>query len=173
MARKASALEKKGELDEAHKVYTAALLENNDSQIKDALKRLEKVKKEAAAKAYINPEMSEAHKVKGSELFKAGDFPGAIKEYDEGLRRDPKNIAIYTNRAQAFIKLMEPNQGLRDADKALEIDPTFIKAWIRKGTCHQMMKEYHKAMEAFDKGLNLDPNSKECQEGKAKTIQLI
>lgn len=36
-----------------------------------------------------------------------------------------------------------------------------------------MMKEYHKALEAFDKGLNLDPNSKECTEGKMKTISLI
>lgn len=154
-------------------MYANALLENNDSTIKDAMKRLEKVKKEVEAKAYINPEIAEAHKAKGTEFFKAGNFPGAIKEYDEGLRRDPKNVAIYCNRAQAFIKLMEPNQGLKDADKAIEIDPSFVKAWVRKGTCHQMMKEYHKAMEAFDKGLALDSNSKECQEGKMKTINLI
>jgi len=36
-----------------------------------------------------------------------------------------------------------------------------------------MMKEYHKAMEAFDKGLLIDPMSKECQDGKAKTVNLI
>jgi stress-induced-phosphoprotein 1 len=36
-----------------------------------------------------------------------------------------------------------------------------------------MMKEYHKAMDAFDKGLALDSSSKECQEGKMKTINLI
>jgi len=82
-------------------------------------------------------------------------------------------VAIYCNRSQAYIKLMEPNQGLKDADKALEIDPKFVKAWVRKGTCHQMMKEYHKAMEAFDKGLAIDASSKECQEGKMKTINLI
>lgn len=69
--------------------------------------------------------------------------------------------------------MMEPNQGLKDADKAIEIDPSFVKAWVRKGTCHQMMKEYHKAMEAFDKGLALDGNSRECQDGKMKTINLI
>lgn len=46
MARKASALEKSGQIDEALKVYAAALLENNDSTIKDAMKRLEKVRKE-------------------------------------------------------------------------------------------------------------------------------
>jgi len=28
-------------------------------------------------------------------------------------------------------------------------------------------------MEAFDKGLLIDPMSKECQDGKAKTVNLI
>jgi len=122
MGRKASALEKKGEFVEALKVYQAALLENNDSSIKDAMKRLEKNKKEKEITDYIKPEMAEAHKVAGTELFKAGNYPGAVKEYDEGLRRDPKNCAIYTNRAQAYIKLMEPNQAMKDAEKALAID---------------------------------------------------
>jgi stress-induced-phosphoprotein 1 len=137
------------------------------------MKRLEKAKKEAEAKAYLNPDIAEAHKVKGSEYFKAGNFPAAIKEFDEGIRRDPTNTAIYSNRSFAYIKLMEPAAGLKDANKALEIDPTFVKAWARKGNCHQLMKEYHKAMEAFDKGLNLDPTSKECNEGKMKTMNLI
>jgi len=99
MARKASALEKKGQMEDALEVYRKALLENNDPTIKQSMKNLEKAKKDAEAKAYINPEIAEAHKAKGGELFKAGDFPGAIKEYEEGLRRDPKNVAIYCNRA--------------------------------------------------------------------------
>lgn len=107
------------------------------------------------------------------ELFKAGQFPAAIKEFDEGLRRDPKSKAIYSNRCAAYIKLMEPATALKDADKALEIDPTFVRAWARKGTCHQMMKEYHKALEAFDKGAAIDPASKECIEGKQKTMMLV
>jgi len=137
------------------------------------MKRLEKVKKESEAKAYINPEIAEAHKNAGTELFKNGDFPGAIKEFDEGLRRDPLNTALYSNRSAAFIKLLEPAQGLRDASKALELDPKFVKAWARKGTCHQLLKEYHKAIDAFDKGLMIDPSSRECLEGRQKTVNLI
>jgi stress-induced-phosphoprotein 1 len=72
------------------------------------MKRLEKIKKDSDAKAYLNPEIAEAHKNAGIELFKKGDFPGAIKEFDEGLRRDPKSVALYSNRAAAFIKLLEP-----------------------------------------------------------------
>lgn len=99
MARKASALEKKGDYDQALKVYSDALLENNDGSIKDSMKRLEKVKKDQEAKAYINPEIAEAHKLEGGKFFKEGKFPQAIKEYDEGMRRDPRNVAILCNRA--------------------------------------------------------------------------
>jgi stress-induced-phosphoprotein 1 len=47
--------------------YAASLLENHDPTVKDAMKRLEKTKKEAEAKAYLNPEIAEAHKEKGIE----------------------------------------------------------------------------------------------------------
>lgn len=173
LARKASAYEKWGKIDVALETYSRALLENNDPSIKDSMKRLEKLKKELEAKAYLNPDIAEEHKRKGGELFKEGKFPDAIKEFDEGLRRDPTNVAIYTNRSQCFIKLMEPAQALKDANKAIELNPKFVKGWVRKGTCHQMMKEYHKALEAFDKGLQIEPDSKECQEGRMKTINLI
>jgi stress-induced-phosphoprotein 1 len=47
--------------------YAASLLENHDQTVKDSLKRLEKTKKDAEAKAYLNPEIAEAHKEKGIE----------------------------------------------------------------------------------------------------------
>ena len=47
---------------------------------------------------YIDPEKAEEHREKGNELFQKGDFPSAIKEYTEGLRRDPKSVKIFSNR---------------------------------------------------------------------------
>lgn len=138
-----------------------------------ALTKAKNTKKEVQDKAYINPEIAEQHREKGNELFKQGTYPAAIKEYDEGLRRDPKAVAIYSNRCATYIKLMEFNQALKDADKCLALDPKFVKAYARKGTCHHFMKEYHKALKAFDDGLKLDPNSKDCKEGKNKTMMTI
>lgn len=173
MARKANAQMKQGNLNESIETYNAALLENNDSHIKDAMKRVERLFKDEQAKAYIDPVKATEHKDKGVEFFKAANFPAAIKEFEEGLRRDPKSKAIFANRAATFIKLMEPNQALKDCDKALELDPSFVKVWARKATCHHMMKEYHKAIKACDDGLKIDPSSKELQETKQKTMMTI
>lgn len=157
IARKANALLQMGKVDESIEHYQKALLENNDHGIKMSLTKAQNIKKEQDAKAYINPEIAEQHREKGNELFKDGKFPDAIKEYNEGLKRNPDSVSLYSNRCAAYIKLMEINTALKDADKCIELDPTFIKAYSRKGTCHHLMKEYHKAMKAFDDGLKIDP----------------
>merc|ERR1740139_1269260 len=111
------------------------------------MKNVTKEKTKRDQLAYPDPVKAEQHKDAGNLLFKAGDFPGAIKEFNEGLKRDPVNKFLYSNRSFAYIKLMEPTSAMKDADKALELDPLFVKAWARKGTCHQLHKEFHKAME--------------------------
>ena len=121
-----------------------------------------KAKNKWDAEQYIDPAKAEEHKVQGNDKFKAGDFPGAIKEFDEGIKRDPKNIALYSNRCMALLKLNTPVDALKDADKCLELDPKFIKAYARKGNCHVLLREYHKAMRAFEQGLELDPSNAEC-----------
>jgi len=137
------------------------------------LQKAQKAKKDADALSYIDPAIAEEHRLKGNELFKEGSYPKAIKEYEEGLRRDPSAVAIFSNRCATYIKLMEFNTALKDADKCLELDPKFVKAYARKGTCHHFMKEYHKALKSFEDGLNIDPANKDCLDGKNKTMMAI
>jgi len=132
-----------------------------------------KQKSKYEAEQYLDADKGEEHKTAGNALFTKGDFPGAIKEFDEGVRRDPKNKAIYSNRCQAFIKLNAPVDALKDAEKCLELDPKFVKAYAKKGNCHCLMREYHKAMRAFEQALEIDPNNKDCLDGKQKTLYSI
>lgn len=137
------------------------------------LQKAQKLKRETDASAYVDPEVAEAHRLKGNELFKEAKYPAALKEYDEGVRRNPTAVPIYSNRCATLIKLMDVTAALKDAEKCLTLDPNFIKAYARKGTCHHLMKEYHKAMKAYDDGLKLDPQNNECLQGKNKTMATI
>ena len=136
IARKALALSKLGKLEESLQAYDEALLENNHYDIKEARKKVEKAKKEAETLAYINPEIAEQHKARGNELFTGGDFVNALKEFNEGVKRDPSNKFLYSNRCACLLKLMDPVSALKDAEHAIKLDPKFVKAWARKGTCH-------------------------------------
>jgi len=104
-------------------MFKDALLENNDNSIRDNLKKCEKLKKDNDEKKYIDPAIAEEHKKKGDDLYKKNDFPGAIKEYSEGIKRDPTNKAIYSKSMLDLHKVMEFGCALKDAEKCLEIDP--------------------------------------------------
>ena len=119
---------------------------------------------------YINLEIAEEHRKKGNELYEQGNYPAAVKEYTEGLRRDPNSKSIFSNRSAAYIKLMDFNDALKDAEKCLSIDPNFVKAYARKGTIHHLMKEFHKALGAYEQGLKIDPENRDCKEGKIKVM---
>lgn len=126
-----------GKLDESIAIYNEALLEHNNYDIKEAKKKVEKFKKEHEDKAYINPEIAEQHKIKGNDLFQAGKFVDALKEYDEAVKRDPINKALYSNRSACLLKLMDPVRALKDAEYCIKLDGKFVKGWARKGTAHQ------------------------------------
>jgi len=173
LARKASAYAQMEKYDQALHWYQQSLLENNDPKVKDEVKKIEKLKKEQEAKNYINPEISEQHRLKGNELYGQGKYPEAIKEYEEAIRRNPSDARLYANKATALMKLMEYPSAMKDIDKCLELDPTYVKAWAKKGVIHFQMKEYHKAVEAYEKGLKVDPENEECKKGLEKTKMTI
>jgi len=68
-----------------------------------------------------------------------------MKEYEECVKRDPKNPKYYFNRGLCYVKLMEFPSGIRDFNKCISLDKNYIKAYTKKADCHYMMQEYHKA----------------------------
>lgn len=157
-------------LDDAIEAYNKSQVEDYSDKTKSALKKIEQLKKVEDAKAYINPEKSEEHKLKGNEFFAAGKWIDAIAEYSEALKRNPDNYKVYSNRAACYTKLMDWTRGLEDCEKCLSYDSKFVKAYIRKGKIQHFLKQYHKALETFNQGLEIDPSASELLEAKRETM---
>ncbi len=56
--------------------------------------------------------------VRGKGKFEMGDFPGAIADYDEAIRLDPKDAAAYNNRGIAKRNLKDETGAKADFDEA-------------------------------------------------------
>ena len=86
-------------------------------EVYDKLKKAKAELKTQEAAAYRDADKAVEAKDRGNEAFKAGDFPKAVAEYSEAIKRDPDNPTYYANRAAARTKLMDCSSALEDCDK--------------------------------------------------------
>ena len=166
--RKGNAYMQLKEYQKAVEEYEKSLLKLHDPAIKDAIKNAKKLLDEKIAQDYLDPVKAEEHREKGNVLFREGKFSDSIKEYNEGLKRNPKSSVLYFNRGLALMKVLDYKGSMNDMDSCIALDPKYIKAYIKKAHIFVMQKELHKAISLFEKGLELEPGNAECIEGLQK-----
>jgi len=171
--RCAKAYQKKRELGQAIEMCKAAQLESYSKDTQRLLKSLELEKKKRDTLDYQDSDKAEEAKQRGNSFFREKKFPQAIAEYEEAVKRAPKDAAIRNNLSAALTKIMDFNGAKTQIEKALELDPNYTKAWARKGDIEYAFKEYHKALESYKKGLELEPENASCKEGLRKVQQQI
>ncbi|CAE6971210.1 unnamed protein product [Symbiodinium natans] len=94
LTRMASVYEKQGKYDEAIEMYGKALTEDNNRTTRNAMRDCERAKEKHEKEAYLDPAKAEEHREKGNEYFKDKKYVEAKAEYDEGLKRNPKDLGI-------------------------------------------------------------------------------
>ena len=175
-ARVGSAYEKKGDLTNAIANYQKSLTEHRTPDVVNKLRLAEKNKIEGARQAYIDPEKAEAARELGNQKFKESDWPGAVEAYTEMTKRAPEDPRGYSNRAAAFIKLLEFPSAIEDCDKAIKKDPKFVRAYIRKAQAYFGMREYSKCLDACTEASEVDvtkANLKEIEAQQQKALQAM
>ena len=60
-----------------------------------------------------------------------------LRSYDDGIKRNPKDAKLYSNRAACLNKLGAAPDALKDLDKCLELDPKFVRAYARAAGCEE------------------------------------
>lgn len=171
--RIAAAHQKKNDLPASIKAYGKALMEVQDKAVERKMKNLELEHKKLEKQQYVNPELGLLAKEKGNTAFREGNFPAAIAEYEDAVKRDPTNAPYHNNLAAAYLKMGVFNDAKKSVEKALELDKTYVKAWAKKGDIEFFMKEYHKSMDSYKAGLVLEPDNSLCKQGLQKTMMKV
>lgn len=77
----------------------------------------------------------------GERALAKGDFQGAEEAFSQGLRSDPKDIALHLGRAWARRGLGRPNEALTDLEECLRLEPHHRGAGYLRALCRAALGE--------------------------------
>ncbi|BDA48105.1 Amidase 1 [Coccomyxa sp. Obi] len=107
-------------------------------------------------------EEAETHKAAGNEFFKAGSYEDAVKAYSRAIELNPDNPVYYSNRAMAYLQIMQFAEAEADCDKALKREIS-VKTLLRRGTARRGKHDLEGARADFKQVLSLEPKNRQAR----------
>uniref|UniRef100_A0A8C1TB45 Tetratricopeptide repeat domain 12 n=1 Tax=Cyprinus carpio TaxID=7962 RepID=A0A8C1TB45_CYPCA len=105
----------------------------------------------------------------GSEAF---DYETAVRLYTGGLDQLRDMQALYTNRAQAFIKLKRYKEAISDCEWALRCNEKCIKAYVHMGKSHLALKDFKQSRICSRKFLEMEPQRETMVKAYLRQVDL-
>ena len=120
---------------------------------------------------------AEREKLCGNQSFTNGEYAQAAVHYtmaidlantaDSQSTQFPQPVnpilhACYSNRAQCFLKLGQPEKALEDSNMCIKTKPDFVKGHFRRGIALHALGRYREALPSLGKAQELeDPKKKQ------------
>ena len=87
-----------------------------------------------------------------------GDYPQAIKDFDEAIRIKPEYAEAYYNRGLAHKALGNAGQAIADYSRAIRIKPNMAEAYNNRGNAYGESGDCNLALMDFNAALEIRPS---------------
>jgi tetratricopeptide (TPR) repeat protein len=86
---------------------------------------------------------------------RTGDTSGALADFRQALRLNPRDHEAYDYRADLFVAMGEDRKALADYNKATELNPGYVAAYVGRGRIYLRRGDRMLAGAEFKKALSL------------------
>ena len=117
--------------------------------------------------------IDEVEREHGNQCFRRHEWTQAIRNYTRSIGFNPSNVASYSNRAMAYLKLKAFQDSEADCCAALDIDPLHVKSLLRRATARNALGRHKAAFLDITKVFKLDSNNRQAAALHDKTRELI
>lgn len=128
-------------------------------------------KKAAAAPESASEKETPAPAVDASYYYKQGyansqskDHDGAIANYTEALKLDPKLVYALIARGSAYYSKGDYQSAVEDYSRSIELEPNDAGVFNNRGNAYRKMGNYDMARADYEAALRIDPNNAEAKE---------
>ncbi|KAL4857231.1 Small glutamine-rich tetratricopeptide repeat-containing protein beta [Chlorella vulgaris] len=126
----------------------------------------------AAAVATESAAAAEQLKEQGNEQHRCGNHLKAAALYTQGLKADPTNAVLFSNRCAALLKLSKTTKALADAEECIRLRPDWDKGYFRKGAVLEALEKMDEALESYQAAYQRNKESKQLAE-KVRVLQKV
>jgi protein O-GlcNAc transferase len=174
----ALALQEKGDLEQAERLYrnALALAPERPSVINNLAAVLFQSKKYAEAKVLCkrrletDPADAVALLNLGNCQVKLNLAKEALISYEKALRIRPDYADALTNRGNALLELKRPEESLASHDRALVIRPDVAEAFYNRGKALMELKRPEEALASYDRALAIKPDYADAHNNRGNTL---
>jgi tetratricopeptide (TPR) repeat protein len=92
---------------------------------------------------------------RGVDKLETKDYKGAIADFNQALRLDPKNAKAYFNRGFAYSSLENYQNAIEDYTKAIQMKPGDAEAFYNRGLAYSNLDNNKAAIADFEKAAQL------------------
>jgi len=110
----------------------------------------------------LDPQAAQQFAETGTQNLQQGQFPAAIKAFDEAVRLNPSDFNNYINRGYARHRTGDLNGAINDYNKAIELNPDAAEAFNNRSHVRVDQRQYDDAIKDATKALELNPNLPEA-----------
>jgi lipoprotein NlpI len=127
--------------------------------------------KSLTAKLIENPDDGPSLYRRGQVYASKGAYSLAIKDFDDSLRLNPKDVEAYNNRCWARTVVGDLQAALRDCNEALRLRPNFVDALDSRGLVNLKSGQTKNAIADFDAALKINPRLTSSMYGRGLAKQ--
>jgi tetratricopeptide (TPR) repeat protein len=106
----------------------------------------------------FNMEQEQDFYNRGLEKAQAGDFAGAVREFDRVLRINPQFVEVYYKRGRCHFELGDRTGAIADYNQALQLQPERTEIYLSRGLTKLALKDHAGALADAEQSLKLNNN---------------
>src|SRR5207244_2078965 len=88
---------------------------------------------------------------------KKDDLDGAISDFTDAIRNDPKSSVAYANRGDVWDDKGDQDRAIADLSEAIRINPNYARAYNIRGVIYRNRKDFDRAIADYTNAVRSDP----------------